>query len=162
MDATQSVLLAALHHQLDSLREAFILLLHLRQHTDAVLQIAHLQGEAHGLFLCLGGALLATLHLEGVTFNHIADALRLLGGIHQGAAVGAALGLGGSQLLTEGGQLLLRAQRALLTLTDTGAEGGQFCSSIGSGGTEQSFFCTEGVHCTLSTGGTLAKYAGLL
>ena len=162
MDATQSVLLAALHHQLDSLGEAFILLLHLRQHTDAVLQVAHLQGEANRLLLGLGGALLATLHFEGMAFDHIADTLRLLGGIHQGAAVGAALGLSGSQLLAKGGQLLLRAQRALLSLTDTGAEGGQFCSAIGSGSTQQGFFSAEGVHRALSTGGTLTQGACLL
>ena len=162
MDTTQGVLLTALHHQFDRFGEAFILLLHLRQHTDTVLQVAHLQGETHGLLLGLGGTLLAALHLEGIAFDHIADALCLLGGIHQGAAVGAALGLSGSQLLTKGGQFLLRTQRALLPLTDTGAEGGQLCSSIGSGGAEQGFFCAEGVHRALSTGSALAQGACLL
>ena len=122
MDSPEAAL--RLHHSLDRLGKPLVLLLHLRQQADAVVQGAGVHGQLHPLIRGGGGLLSPLLHPQAVSCDDVGHGLRLIPGVLQGPAVGLGLLLRLLQLGPGGGQLALHRGLPLGDLAVLRGQGG--------------------------------------
>ena len=161
VDTPQGALLRRLHHQLDCLAEALVLLLHLRQHPDAGVQVVLLHGQLHEGVGRVLLPLLPALHAQGVALDDVGGGGGVLLGVLQGAAGGPDALPGVLQLSLDGGQLLLHRLLPGGHLLLSGAQGGQVLPPLGGGGGGQGLPGLEGADLAPRRSGAVGGGAGL-
>ena len=156
-NAPQALFLRRLHHQLDGVGEALVLLFHLHQQPDAIVQRRHVHGQLQFLRLRVSGALFATLHLQAVALNDIADRLRFLLRLVQKAAVLFGFLFALRQLFLRGGQLRFRPLPAFFDLPKPGTQRRQFLLAISGGRQQQRLLRPQGFRRAAGAGGTVGQ-----
>ena len=152
---------SGLAHKLDSLGKALVLLLHLRQQADAVVQGAGVHGQLHPLLRGGGGLFLPLLHPQAVAGDDVGHGLRLVPGVLQGTAVGPGLLLRLLQLGRGGGELTLHRSLPLCNLAVLGGQGGGVRPAVGGGGHGDGLLGPQGLRLVLHSAGRLGGGPGL-
>ncbi len=161
VDAPQSAFLRCLHHQLDGLAEALVFLLHLRQHTDAGVQIVLFHGQLHEGAGGVLRALLTALHAQRMTLDDVGGRRRVLLGVLEGPAGVSGVLPDGLQLVLDRGQLLTHCLLPGGHLLLGSFQSRQMLPPSGGGIGSQSLAGLQGADLVACGAGTVGGRAGL-
>ena len=160
VDAPQAIL--RLHDNFHSLVETLVVLFHLRQHTDPVVQRAHVHGQAHFLLRGGGGLLAALVHTQRVAGDDVGHGSCLVLRVFQRAAVGFGLLAGALQLLLRGGDFRFHGSLPLSDLAVFGGDGGGFRSGVRGGGHSHGLLTPQRLRLALGAARLLGCGTGLI
>ena len=160
VDAPQAVL--GLAHQLDGLGEALVLLLHLRQQPDAVIQRAYVHGQPDPLFTGGGSFLLPLLHPQAVARDDVGNGGGFVLRVLQGTAVGFRLPAGFLQPCLGVRLVPLHGFFPLPDLAVLRRDGGSFGPCISGGGHSHGLPAPEGLRLRLGAARLFGSGSGPL
>ena len=153
----QSAPVRRLHHALHRPGEALVVLLHLRQQTDAVLHGGQLPAQLFGLLGGLLGPAAPALHLQAVALDDVGGGLFLLPGIGQGGVVFFGLPAALVQLFPGGGAVGGDGGLTGLGLGPGGVQSGQLRPAPGGVSHGQSLLGPQGLGFLLGASGAFGQ-----
>ena len=160
VDAPQASL--RLHDHLDGLGKALVVLFHLRQQADAVVQGTHFHGQLDFFLTGGGGFFLPLLHPQAVARDDVAHSLRLVPGVFQGTTVGLGLPAAGFQLLLRRGLVRFHSGDALGDLSVFRRDGGGFGALVRGSSHSHGLPAPQGFRLALGAAGLVGGGAGLV